>query len=190
MLLEGDLVDQEVDAIVNAANSALVLGSGVAGAIASRGGESIQRECDAHGPIEVGAAAITGAGALPARFVIHAAGMPPGGQASEESVRSAVRSALDLAAREGCRTVSFPAIGAGVGGLSLQRCAEISIEEARAFVERQTAEVQSPARDPAAEDSGLEEIRFVLWGEPAFRVFEMVNDAAKVEAQMRKLRGD
>ena len=174
MLLEGDLTDQEVDAIVNAANSALVLGSGVAGAIASRGGESIQRECDAHGAIEVGEAAITGAGALPARFVIHAAGMPPGGRASEESVRSAVRAALELAEEKGCRTVSLPAIGAGVGGLSLQRCAEISIEEARAFADR---------------ESGLEEIRFVLWGEPAFRVFEMVNDAAKVEAQMRKLRG-
>ena len=92
LLLEGDLTDQAVDAIVNAANSALVLGSGVAGAIASRGGASIQRECDAHGPIEVGGAAITGAGDLPARFVIHAAGMPPGGRATEESVRGAVRS--------------------------------------------------------------------------------------------------
>jgi O-acetyl-ADP-ribose deacetylase (regulator of RNase III) len=175
ILLEGDLAEQQVDAIVNAANSALVLGSGVAGAIASRGGPSIQRECDEHGPIEVGAAAITGAGELPARFVIHAAGMPPGGQVSEQSVRSAVRSALELAVRESCRTVSLPAIGAGVGGLSLQRCAEISLEEARSFT---------------GGDSGLEEIRFVLWGEPAFRVFEMVNDAAKVEAQMRKLRRD
>jgi O-acetyl-ADP-ribose deacetylase (regulator of RNase III) len=173
VLLEGDITDQAVDAIVNAANSALVLGSGVAGAIASRGGPSIQRECDAHGPIEVGGAALTGAGELPARFVIHAAGMPPGGQASEQSVRDAVRASLDLAAREGLAVVALPAIGAGVGGLSMQRCAEISIEQARAF-----AEGESP----------VEEIRFVLWGEPAFRVFEMVNDAAKVEAQMRKLR--
>lgn len=173
VLLEGDITDQAVDAIVNAANSALLLGSGVAGAIASRGGPSIQRECDAHGPIAVGSAALTGAGELPARFVIHAAGMPPGGQASEQSVRDAVRASLDLAAREGLVVVALPAIGAGVGGLSMQRCAEISIEQARAF-----AEAESP----------VEEIRFVLWGEPAFRVFEMVNDAAKVEAQMRKLR--
>jgi len=173
VLIEGDITSQEVDAIVNAANSALILGSGVAGAIAEGGGPSIGEECSAHGPIEVGEAAITGAGDLPARFVIHAAGMPPGGRASEESVRSSLRAALALAEREGCGTVACPAIGAGVGGLSLQTCAEISLEEARRLVEA---------------GSALEEIRFVLLGEPAFRLFEMVNDAAKVEAQMRKLR--
>ncbi len=174
VLLEGDITEQAVDAIVNAANSALVLGSGVAGAIAERGGPSIGQECSAHGPIEVGEAAITGAGDLSARFVIHAAGMPLGGQASEESVRASLRASLALAEREGCQTLACPAIGAGVGGLSLQTCAEISLEEARLFAEA---------------GGGLEEIRFVLWGEPAFRLFEMVNDAAKVEAQMRKLRG-
>ena len=116
---------------------------------------------------------MTGAGELSARIVIHAAGMPPGGRASEKSVRSSLRAALELADREGCRTVACPAIGAGVGGLSLQTCAEISLDEARRFDE---------------EGGGLEEIRFVLFGEPAFRVFEMVGDAAKVEAQMRKLR--
>lgn len=172
-LHEGDLTDQEVDAIVNAANSALVLGAGVAGAIARRGGPSIAAECAAHGPIPVGGAALTGAGRLPAKSVIHAAGMPPGGSATEESIRHAVRASLELAAREGFRTIAFPAIGAGIGGFSLQRCAEISIEEARLC---------------AARESSLEEIRFVLFGEPAFRVFEMVNDAAKVEAQMRRLR--
>lgn len=174
VLMEGDITEQEVDAIVNAANSALVLGSGVAGAIAERGGPTIGEACSAHGPIEVGEAAITPAGDLPARFVIHAAGMAPGGRASEESVRASLRASLDLADREGCRTLACPAIGAGVGGLSLQTCAQVSLDEARRFGE---------------EGGGLTEIRFVLFGEPAFRVFEMVNDAAKVEAQMRKLRG-
>ena len=172
-LCEGDLSDQEVDAIVNAANSALILGSGVAGAIARRGGPQIAEECAVIGPIEVGQCALTGAGTLPARAIIHAAGMPPGGSADESSVRSAIRSALEMAVQEGFRSVAFPAIGAGVGGFSLQRCAEISLEEAR-----KQAEV----------DTSLEEIRFVLFGEPAFRLFEMVNDAAKVEAQMRRLR--
>jgi O-acetyl-ADP-ribose deacetylase (regulator of RNase III) len=172
-LFEGDITDQEVDAIVNAANSALVLGAGVAGAIASRGGPAIGEECAAHGPIEVGEAALTGAGALPAGAVIHAAGMPPGGLASEASVRASVRASLELAAREGFRTIAFPAIGAGIGGFSMQRCAEVSLEEAREFAKKETS---------------IEEIRFVLFGEPAFRVFEMVNDAAKVEAQMRRLR--
>jgi len=133
VLREGDITGQSVDAIVNAANSALLLGSGVAGAIREKGGPSIQSECDAIGPIQVGDAAVTGAGDLPARFVIHAAGMPPGGSASEESIRSCVRRSLELA-----RT--------------------------------------------------LTEIRFVLFGEPAYRLFEGTNDAVKVEKQMALLR--
>jgi O-acetyl-ADP-ribose deacetylase (regulator of RNase III) len=172
-LIEGDITEQEVDAIVNAANSALVLGTGVAGAIRSKGGPSIQQECDAHGPIDVGDAAVTGAGDLPARFVIHAAGMPPGGEATEDSVRSSVRKSFELARAQGCQSVACPAVGAGVGGLGMQRCAEISIEEARAHL--------------AGED-GLEEIRFVLFGEPAYRVFEMTHDAARVQAQMELLK--
>jgi len=173
VLLEGDITAQAVDAIVNAANSQLVLGSGVAGAIRSRGGPSIQAECDRIGPIALGEAAVTGAGQLPARFVIHAAGMPLGGQASEASVRSALRAALARAHEHGCKTVAVPALGAGVGGVPLQRCAEILLEEARQHL---------------AGDTSLDEIRFVLFGEPAYRVFEMVNDAAKVAAQMERLR--
>jgi O-acetyl-ADP-ribose deacetylase (regulator of RNase III) len=173
VLLEGDITEQAVDAIVNAANSELVLGSGVAGAIRRKGGPSIQAECDRIGPIAVGEAALTGAGDLPARFVIHAAGMAPGGASSEESVRSSMRAALERAREQGCRTLAVPAIGAGVGALALQRCAEILLEEARGHL---------------AGETSLEEIRFVLFGEPAYRVFEMVNDAAKVAAQMERLR--
>jgi O-acetyl-ADP-ribose deacetylase (regulator of RNase III) len=173
-LIEGDITEQEVDAIVNAANSALLLGTGVAGAIRAKGGPTIQQECDEHGPVAVGDAAVTRAGDLPARMVIHAAGMPAGGQADEKSVRSSVRRSFELAREHGCASVAVPAVGAGVGGLSLQRCAEISIEEARAQL---------------ATTSGLEEIRFVLFGEPAYRVFEMAHDAAKVKAQMERLKG-
>lgn len=172
VLRQGDITAQEVDAIVNAANSALVLGAGVAGAIRQKGGPTIQEECDRIGPIEVGGAAVTGAGDLPARFVIHAAGMPPGGVATEESVRSAMRRSLELAREKQCRTVAVPAIGAGIAGFPLQRCAEILLEEARAHLEA---------------GGGVEEIRFVLFGEPTFRVFEMVDDAAKVAAQMERL---
>ncbi len=171
-LQEGDLTEQETDAIVNAANNQLVLGAGVAGAIREKGGPTIQQECDAHGAIEVGEAAITGAGDLPARFVIHAAGMAPGGVANEETVRSSLRASLELARENGLATISIPAIGTGVGGFPLQRCAEVSLEEARAHLEGETS---------------LEEIRFVLFGEPAYRVFEMVNDAAKVQAQMDRM---
>lgn len=173
VLHEGDITEHDCDAIVNAANSDLVLGAGVAGAIRSRGGPSIQAECAAIGPIEVGGAAITGAGDLPARYVIHAAGMPPGGSATEESVRSSMRRSLELARERGCRSVAVPAVGAGIAGFSLQRCAEILIEEARAHL---------------AGDTTLEEIRFVLFGEPAYRIFEQVSDAAKIAEQMERLR--
>jgi O-acetyl-ADP-ribose deacetylase (regulator of RNase III) len=173
-ICEGDITEQAVDAIVNAANSALRLGAGVAGAIRVKGGPTIQAECDAIGPIEVGGAAVTSAGALPARYVIHAAGMPPGGAASEDSVRRSVRQSLELAAQHGCRSIAIPAVGAGIGGLSAQRCAEILIEEARAHLRGATS---------------LEEIRFVLFGEPMYRIFEMAHDAARVREQMERLRG-
>ncbi len=172
-LLEGDVTEQAVDVIVNAANERLVLGSGVAGAIREKGGPEIQSECDAHGPIEVGEAALTSAGRLPARWIAHAAGMPLGGEATEASVRASLRASFERAAEAGGRSIAVPAIGTGVGGFSLQRCAEVSLEEARRALEAHPE---------------LEEIRFVLFGEPAYRVFEMVNDAAKVAAQMERLK--
>jgi len=174
VLHEGDITHERVDAIVNAANSALVLGAGVAGAIRANGGPAIQQECDRIGPIAVGEAVVTGAGALPARFVIHAASMPPGGVATEASVRGSFRRSLELAREAGCRSIAVPAIGAGVAGFPLRRCAELLLEEARTHLEGETT---------------LEEIRFVLFGEPAFRMFEMVNDAVKVAESVARLRG-
>jgi O-acetyl-ADP-ribose deacetylase (regulator of RNase III) len=162
-----------VDAIVNAANTRLVLGAGVAGAIRQRGGPEIQAECDAIGPIDLGDAAVTGAGNLKARWVIHAAGMPPGGSATETSIRASVRRSLDLAREKGCRSIAIPAIGAGIGGFPAQRCAEIVLAEARAHLAGETT---------------LEEIRFVLFGEPTYRIFEAAYDAAKISEQMAKLR--
>ena len=167
LLSEGDITAAAVDAIVNAANTELVLGAGVAGAIRRAGGESIQKECDAHGPVALGAAALTGAGKLPARFVIHAAAMHPGGTVSETSLRDATRNSLALAREHGLRTLAFPALGTGVGGFPMQRCAEVMLAEVRAHLSGETS---------------LQEVHFVLFGEPAFRLFEMVNDAEKVRA--------
>jgi O-acetyl-ADP-ribose deacetylase (regulator of RNase III) len=172
-LREGDITEEQVDAIVNAANSRLVLAAGVAGAILRKGGPQIQAECDAIAPIEVGSAAITGAGNLPARWVIHAAGMPPGGSATEASLHASVRKSLELAREKGCRTIAIPAIGAGIGGLPVQRCAEILLSE---------------AKEHLAGETSLEEIRFVLFGEPTFRIFEAAYDAAKIREQVEKLR--
>lgn len=165
VLREGDLTEQEVDALVNAANSRLELAEGVARAIREKGGEEIAAECRELAPVPVGEAVVTGAGRLSARWVIHAVTMDPGGQTTAGAVRSAMQRCLALATERSCRRMAIPALGAGAAGLGLQRCAEILLEEARAHLAGATS---------------LEEIRFVLFGEPAYRVFESVQDAQRI----------
>ncbi|GAA6756452.1 Appr-1-p processing protein [Thermus sp. 2.9] len=125
---QGDITEFRGDAIVNAANNYLRLGAGVAGAILRKGGPSIQEECDRIGKIRVGEAAVTGAGSLPVRHVIHAAvlGDEP---ASLETVRQATRSALEKAVALGLKTVAFPLLGTGVGGLPVAEVARVMLEE-------------------------------------------------------------
>lgn len=119
-VVQGDITQEEVDAIVNAANSHLAHGGGVAGAIVRRGGHVIQEEShrwvEEHGPVPTGSAAITGAGRLPAQYVIHAVG-PRWGMGNEESLLyRAVQSALALADEKGLRSISLPAISTGIFG--------------------------------------------------------------------------
>ena len=125
MIVTGDLVDQEVDAIVNAANNDLVLGGGVAGAIRRRGGPSIQEECTAYGPVPVGDAALTGAGDLRARFVIHAASMSLGGRTTAESLRSSMDATFRIARDHDVKTIAVPAVGTGIAGFPVDDCARI-----------------------------------------------------------------
>lgn len=127
---EGDITEFEGEAIVNAANNWLKLGAGVAGAILRKGGPSIQEECDRIGPIRVGEAAVTGAGNLKVRYVIHAAvlGDEP---ASLDTVRRATQSALEKAVALGLKTVAFPLLGTGVGGLPVEAVARVMVEEIR-----------------------------------------------------------
>ncbi|WP_457637711.1 macro domain-containing protein [Oceanithermus sp.] len=127
-IAKGDITGFTGDAIVNAANDRLILGSGVAGAIRVRGGPSIQEECNRHGPIRVGEAAVTGAGNLPVKYVIHAAvlGAEP---ASYETVRRATRAALEKARSLGLKSVAFPLLGTGVGRLDREKVAEIMLAE-------------------------------------------------------------
>ncbi len=127
----GDITTYAGSAIVNAANNHLVLGAGVAGAIARRGGPAIQEECARHGPIRVGEAALTGAGRLPCRFVIHAAAMGDE-PVSERSLREATRASLAVASRHGIRDLAFPILGTGVGGFPFARAVQIMLEEIRA----------------------------------------------------------
>lgn len=131
---EGDIATFTGDAVVNAANNHLRLGAGVAGAIRERGGPTIQQECDEivrrDGPLAVGDAAITGAGNLSCRWVIHAAAMGDE-PASAESIRSATRRSLQIAAEHDARIVAFPVLGSGVGGFPFHESATLMLEEIR-----------------------------------------------------------
>src|SRR5271154_1391141 len=129
-ITQGDITDSRADAIVNAANNDLQLGAGVAGAIRRKGGEEIQRECDAIGSIPVGYAAITGGGKLKARYVIHAASMQLGGRTTAVALGSSVAHSLRIAAERGLKTIAFPAVGTGIAGFPLEECANIMLEEA------------------------------------------------------------
>lgn len=128
-VVRGDLTESDTDAIVNAANSYLRHGGGVAGAIVRKGGRVIQDESDAIGYVPVGGAALTGAGSLKARHVIHAVG-PMWGEGGEEAkLKKAVRSVLSLAAEKGFSSIAMPAISAGIFGFPKDRCAAIIVNE-------------------------------------------------------------
>lgn len=164
-IIQGDIADMDVDAIVNAANTDLKLGSGVAGAIKKRGGPSIQRECDEHGPVSIGEAAITGAGDLRAEYVIHAAGMRLGGAVNRESLIASTENSLIRASENKVKTLAFPAIGTGVGGFPAEECANIMIDIVLKYL-------SSDARS-------IEKVYFVLFDDHTCKIFQEVLEYKK-----------
>lgn len=158
-ILQGDLTEMDVDAIVNAANNDLQLGGGVAGAIRRKGGDAIQRECNAIGSIPVGGAAITSGGNLRARFVIHAASMQLGGETTARALRSSTAHSLRIAAERGLRSIAFPAVGTGIAGFPIPECARIMLREVVEHLKKPTS---------------LEKINFVLFDAAALSEFEKV----------------
>ena len=157
VIRQGDLTEMETDAIVNAANNDLILGAGVAGAIRRKGGEEIQKECDAIGSIPVGYAAITSGGKLKAKYVIHAASMQLGGATTAEALRHSTAHALRLAAEHRLKIIAFPAVGTGIAGFPLKECAEIMLQQAVLHLQGGTT---------------LETVYFVLFDENACEVFK------------------
>lgn len=156
-LVQGDITELEVDAIVNAANEHLQLGSGVAGAIREKGGPAIQEECDRIGGTPVGTAVITGAGKLKARHVIHAVGPQMGEGDEDRKLASAVRASLALADRHGLVSLALPAISTGVFGFPIDRCARILLTEVYRYLQGGTK---------------LQRVVVCLWGDESFEAFK------------------
>jgi O-acetyl-ADP-ribose deacetylase len=132
-VIEGDITALEVDAIANAANNHLWMGAGVAGAIKRAGGEEIEREAVAKGPIEVGDAVATSGGRLAARWVIHGAVMGQDLRTNAELVRRTTERCLRVADELGAESLALPAFGTGVGGFPLDECARIMVDAVRAY---------------------------------------------------------
>jgi O-acetyl-ADP-ribose deacetylase (regulator of RNase III) len=126
----GDITTARVDAIVNAANSQLWMGGGVAGAIKRAAGDRVEQEAMAHGPIKPGESVTTSAGGLqaPIRWIVHAATMGPDLMTSAELIGEATSSALAAAAAVGATSIAYPALGTGVGGFPVKRAAMIMVE--------------------------------------------------------------
>ena len=133
VVVEGDIAALDVDAVANAANDRLWMGAGVAGALKRAGGDEIEHEAVAQGPIAVGDAVATGAGRLPARWVIHAAVMGQDLRTSADAIETATRRALEVADELGAESLALPAFGTGVGGFPLDECARLMVAEARAY---------------------------------------------------------
>lgn len=155
-LVEGDITELSTDAIVNAANSSLILGAGVAGAIRTKGGPRIQEECNRIGGCPVGGAVITTGGQLKARYVIHAVGPRMGEGAEDEKLRNATLSSLKVAEENGLQSIAIPAISTGIFGFPIERCAEIMLSAALEYLSGETR---------------LREVVFCLYGMEAFEVF-------------------
>ena len=156
-VLDTDITTLDVDAIANAANTRLMHGGGVAGAISRAGGPAVQAESDEKAPIVLGEAIETTAGDMPSRWVIHAATMELGGPTSADVIRRATAATLARADDLGARSLALVAFGTGVGGFPLEAAAEIEVEEVRRHLDG---------------GSGLERVVFAVHGEAARKAFE------------------
>jgi O-acetyl-ADP-ribose deacetylase (regulator of RNase III) len=156
-LTQGDITDLDTDAIVNAANTALQLGGGVAGAIRRKGGPKIQEECNRIGGTHVGGAVITTGGNLKAKYVIHAVGPRSGEEHEDEKLKDATLNSLILADKNNLKSIAFPAISTGIFGFPKDRCATIMLSTTIAYLEGPTK---------------LEKVVYCLYDQNTFEIFK------------------
>jgi len=155
-IVEGDISEQDTQAVVNAANDHLWMGSGVAGALKKKGGNSIEDEATEQGPVNVGESVLTGGGDLTASYVIHAVSMGQDLKTNPDAIGKATQSALEVAEENNISSVSFPAIGTGAGGVEIHQCASVMLHTTIDFL--QSA-------------SNLTLVRFVLFDEAVYEAF-------------------
>ena len=156
-IIQGDITDQNTEAIVNAANNHFWMGGGVAGAIKRKGGDEIEREAMLQGPTEIGQAILTSGGKLRSKYIIHAAVMGQDLHTDAGKIKNATNSTLQLAELKQIASLSFPALGTGVGGFSIYHCAKIMIMETIDFL---------------IKAAYVRNVRFVLFDKTAFDAFE------------------
>ena len=156
-LIEGDITELSVDEIVNAANSQLILGGGVAGAINRKGGPQIQEECNKIGGTFIGGAVITTGGKLNTKYVIHAVGPRLGEGDEDNKLKNATLNSLKVADENGLKSIAFPAISTGIFGFPLNRCAKIMLANTISYLQ--------------SEKTALEKVIFCLFGQNSFDVF-------------------
>ncbi|MCM2271105.1 MAG: macro domain-containing protein [candidate division Zixibacteria bacterium] len=155
-LVQRDITSTDTEAIVNAANNHFWMGSGVAGAIKRAGGETIEQQAVAKGPVMTGEAIHTGAGELRFKYIIHAAVMGQDLRTSDKLIRQATVASLNLAEKLNIRSIAFPAFGTGVGGFPMKACANLMIAVVRGYRERATS---------------LERVQFCLFDDYGLKMF-------------------
>lgn len=164
-LVRGDITESDTDALVNAANSELILGGGVAGAIRKKGGPAIQKECIAIGRCAVGDAAVTSAGNLKAGYVIHAVG-PRWGEGDEENkLRKATLNSLKRADEKKLASITFPALSTGIFGFPMELAAQIMLRTVGEYLSGNT---------------GIQRVVFCLFDQKGFTIFEDTLESLKV----------
>ncbi len=156
-IVQGDIAEQETDAIVNAANNHLWMGAGVAGAIKRKGGIKIEEEAIALGPVEIGWAVITKGGNLKAKHVIHAAVMGQDLHTDANKISAATQNTLHLAESKQLSSISFPALGTGIGGFEIHFCAKLMLSQAIDFLQK---------------SKYVTLVRFVLFDKDAYDAFD------------------
>ena len=155
-IYQGDITDLNVEALVNAANNRLWMGGGVAGAIKAKGGKVIEEEAVKKGPIPIGEAVVTGAGRLPAKYIIHAAVMGQNLRTDSEKVRTSTLNSLKRAEELRIASLAFPALGTGVGRFSLYECAQIMVDVVVDFLQKAKR---------------IEKVVFALFGQAPYEIF-------------------